>query len=319
MKTISLRPPCPERDFAQVAALITSQEDETTSEADLCADYEKNKDQLIRFRVAEDEQGELLGFSWAYRKRIMPDWASFYLVVKPEQRQKGAGRRLYADLLPAVEEACIKNLRVRVLDDSPESRAFVERRGFSEQRHHFGMELDLAAFDDLPYEAVISRLKAEGFHFTSMEELGNTEEAQRKLYNLNNSTSLTTPGTNAEPAWASFEDFQKSVCQTKWYKPGGQIIAIETATGTWAAMSAITRMEGVDYAYNLFTGVELPYRGRKLGQAVKVLALRYAREVLKVNSVHTHHNTQNLPMIAIDRKFGYRQTRGTFLMEKILG
>jgi len=62
----------------------------------------------------------------------------------------------------------------------------------------------------------------------------------------------------------------------------------------------------------------LRYRGRKLGQAVKVVALRYAREVLKASSVHTHHNTKNLPMIAIDRKLGYTQIPGSFSMEKVL-
>lgn len=75
-------------------------------------------------------------------------------------------------------------------------------------------------------------------------------------------------------------------------------------------------MAGVDYAYNLFTGVDVHYRDRKLGQAVKVLALRYAREVLKVDTVRTHHNYKNLPMIAIDRKLGYVFLPGTFLMEK---
>jgi RimJ/RimL family protein N-acetyltransferase len=318
MKTIALRPPDPERDFGQVAALITSQEDERTSESDLKTDYDQHKDQVIRFMVAEDGQGELLGFSWAYRNKLEPDWVSFYLIVKPEKRKQGTGRQLYADLLPAAEEARVKKLRVRVLDDCPESRAFIERRSFTEQRHHFGMELDLDAFDDHQYDDVIAQLKDKGFRFTSMEELGNTEEAQRKLYSLNDTTSLTTPGQNAEPAWVSFEDFRKSVCQSDWYKPAGQIVAIDTATSAWAAMSAITRLEGNEYAYNLFTGVDIPYRGRKLGQAVKVLALRFAREVLKVHSVHTHHNTQNLPMLAIDRKFGYIQTRGTFLMEKLL-
>jgi RimJ/RimL family protein N-acetyltransferase len=83
-------------------------------------------------------------------------------------------------------------------------------------------------------------------------------------------------------------------------------------------MSAITRMPGQDHAYNLFTGVDLPYRGRKLGQAVKVLALRYARSALKTNTVRTHHNTRNLPMIAIDTKFGYKLLPGSFLMEKKL-
>ena len=182
----------------------------------------------------------------------------------------------------------------------------------------FMMELDLAAFDDRPYDAVIEKLKSEGFQFTSMEELGNTEDAQRKLYALNDAASASTPGTDGEHSWASFEDFQQSVCQSDWYKPAGQMVVIDTGTGNWAAMSSITRAEGNDYAYNLFTGVDEFYRGRKLGQAVKIQALRYAREVLRVDTVRTHHNMKNQPMIAIDRKFGYVQMPGTFLMEKVL-
>jgi RimJ/RimL family protein N-acetyltransferase len=73
-----------------------------------------------------------------------------------------------------------------------------------------------------------------------------------------------------------------------------------------------------EYAYNLFTGVDLPYRGRQLGQAVKVLALRFARNNMGVKTVRTHHNTKNLPMIAINSKFGYGLPTGDFLMEKKL-
>jgi GNAT superfamily N-acetyltransferase len=318
MAPIHLRLSSPECDFADIALLISSQEDEPTTETGLREDYEAHKESILRLMTAEDAQGRLLGFSWAWRNKVEPERVSFYLVVKPERRGQGAGRRLYKDMLQAVEEAGAKKLRTSVLDSSPESRAFIERRGFSEIRHQIGMQLDLQAFDDTPYDAILDRLKGEGFHFTSMAELGNTEEAQRKLYALNDAASASTPGQGGEHAWSSFEDFQKSVCGSDWYKPDGQIVAIDTITGAWAGMSAITQMEGRDYAYNLFTGVDLPYRGRKLGQAVKLLALRFARKTLQVQTVRTHHNTRNLPMIAIDTKFGYRLISGSYLMEKVL-
>jgi RimJ/RimL family protein N-acetyltransferase len=95
------------------------------------------------------------------------------------------------------------------------------------------------------------------------------------------------------------------------------MVAVDTSSGEWVAMSAISRFE--NHAYNLHTGVDRRYRGRGLAQAVKVTALRYAREVLQVKTVQTHHNTMNLPMIAIDRKFGYAQLPGTFVMKKTLG
>jgi GNAT superfamily N-acetyltransferase len=318
MQSITLRLADPERDFGQLAALFSSEQDEPESEPELKLDYETHQARIIRLMVAEDAHGELLGFNWATRNRVDSSQAYIYVIVKPERRGQGAGRLLYADLEEAAQKAGVKKLRVSIRDNSPEVRAFAERRDFTERSHGFAMELDLAAFDDRPYDAIISRLKGEGFRFTSMEELGDTEETQRKLYTLNNTTDLATPGSDGIPAWDSFEDFQKRVCQADWYKPAGQMVVIDSATGAWAALSAITRMQGCDYAYNLHTGVDLPYRGRKLGQAAKILALRYARQVLKVNTVRTQHNTKNLPMIAIDRKFGYKDLPGTFSMEKLL-
>lgn len=318
MSTIHLRPAEPECDFGQLAAWFSSLEDEPTTEAGLKEDYEKNFERTTQ-QVAQGEQGELLGFYWAYRDRLIPERVYFYLFVKPEQRRQGIGNQLYQALLCSARDWGAETLRVNVRDTCPECRAYAERRGFTERAHQIAMALDLDAFDDRPYDAIIARLQSEGFQFTTMEALGNTDEAQRKLYALNDTAAASTPGTDGEHTWGSFEDFQARVCQADWYKPGGQFVAIDRASGAWAAMSAITRMPGVDYAYNLFTGVDMPYRGRKLGQAVKVLALRYARQALGASQVRTNHNAKNLPMIAIDRKFGYIQLPGTFLMEKALG
>ena len=317
MKTIVLRPGEPERDFGQLAEWFSVLEDEKTTEADLREYYDKRRERIIQV-VAEDQQGQVLGFYWAMHDKLAPDRADISLFVKPEERGQGVARRLYGDLVQTVREAGVKRLRATIWDTWSEGVAFAERRGFSRRGHRMAMALDLESFDDRPYEEIITRLKGMGFRFTSMEELGDTEEAQRKLYELNDTAASETLGTEGEHPWGSFEDFQQSVCQSDWYKPSGQMVVIDTATGAWAAMSAITRLEGNDYAYNLFTGVERLYRGRKLAQAVKVMALRYARDVLRAKSVHTHHNTLNAPMIAIDRKLGYVQIPGFFLMEKAL-
>jgi GNAT superfamily N-acetyltransferase len=318
MKPLTLRPAQLERDFGQLATLFSLEQDEPTSEHGLKADYEEHKERIIRLMVAEDEQGELLGFNWATRSRFDKNQAYFYIIVKPERRRQGVGRQLYKDLEQIAKAAQVEQLQVSIRDNCPECQAFAERRGFIERSHTIGMVLDLNAFDNQPYNEQITWLQDEGFLFTSMAVLGNTEEAQRNLYALNDMTAMETPGSEGEHPWLSFDDFQKKVCQADWYKPAGQIVVLDTTTGNWAAMSAITRFEAADCAYNLHTGVDKRYRGRKLAQAVKVLALRYAREVLEVNTVRTHHNSHNLPMIAIDRKLGYVQTPGIFSMEKIL-
>lgn len=318
MNTIHLHPVELERDFGQLADLFTREQDEPTTETGLKDDYAAHQERIFRLIAAEDEQGELLGFNWATRSRFDANQAYFYVIVKLERRRQGVGRLLYEDVEQAARQAQIQTLRVDVRDTCPEFRAFAERRDFSERSHSWGMSLDLKAFDDRPYDEIIARLEGEGFQFTSMEALDNTEANQRKLYALNEMTNRETLGSDGSPAWLSFEDFREKVCQTDWYKPAGQMVVIDTASSEWAAMSAITRFVGTDYAYNLFTGVDQRYRGRKLAQAVKTLALRYARDVLKVDTVRTNHNSKNAPMIAVDRKFGYVQSPGMFSMEKTL-
>lgn len=318
MDAIHLRSVELERDFGQLAVLFTNEQDEPTTETGLKDDYAAHQARIFRLMVAENKHGELLGFNWATRSRFNSSEAYFYVIVKPEQRQCGVGSRLYDDVEQAAHQAQLKTLRVDVRDTSPEFRAFAEKRGFNERSHSWGMSLDLTAFDDRPYDEIITRLESEGFQFTSVEALGNTEAAQRKLYALNEMTNRETLGSDGSPAWLSFEDFQEKVCGSDWYQPAGQMVVIDTATGEWAAMSAITCFTGANYAYNLFTGVDKRYRGRKLAQAVKILALRYAQSVLKVDTVRTNHNSKNAPMIAIDRKFGYVQSPGVFSMEKTI-
>jgi RimJ/RimL family protein N-acetyltransferase len=167
------------------------------------------------------------------------------------------------------------------------------------------LELDLDVFDYHPFNALISSLQKEGFRFTSMEELGNTEDAQHKLYALNDTTCMELPGSSDEHAWPSFEDFKTDVCQMGWYKPGGQIVAIDTLTGNWAGMCAITRFAGNNYADILHTGVDKRYHGHRLEQAVLVLAQRYALESLKVRYVRSEENAQNLPMLSVYHQLGY--------------
>lgn len=316
-KTITIRPVDINRDFAQLAALF-SLEDEPISEPALIEDYEEHKDRIFSLNVAEDELGEMLGFNWGTHSRFNEIEAYIFIIVKPQHRRQGVGRMLYQDLERSAKSAGIQRLDTTIRENRPECLSFAHACGFKERTHSLGMELDLSSFNDHLYDETLEKLKSEGFQFTSMDKLGNTEDSQRKLYALNDMTGLETPGAEGMHSWLDFEDFQKKVCQSSWYRPAGQMLAIDTYTGEWAAMSAITRFDGSEYAYNLHTGVDKRYRGRKLAQAVKVLALRYARQELEVNIVRTNNNSLNHPMIAINRKFGYIPAQGSYTLEKIL-
>ena len=319
MNTFTLRNIDASRDLEWIAPLISSVDVEPTSITELSEWYERKLPDNIHLRVAEDEADEQLGFYSLYRYHAGDQVRfRFYLIVEPACRRRGVGAALFEHLEELALSLKADGITTDIRDNDPEGRRFAEKRGFIQKSHDIQMMLELASFNEEPYSTSMAALTAQGFRFTNVAELGNDEEAQRKLFELNNSVTATQPGHNGIPSWNSFEEFQRTVCQMPWYQPAGQMVVIDTSTGEWAAMSAITRFENADHAYNLFTGVDPRYRGRKLGQSVKALALCHARDHLGVDRVRTNHNADNDPMIAIDRKLGFVQIPGTCRMEKTL-
>jgi mycothiol synthase len=313
-----IQPAILNQHFADIALLLNTQEMEPNTAESLAEWYEKQQADGIRFFVAVSPKGKLLGFSGIYRAFTnLERNYSVYLIVNQENRQCGVGSLLYNHLLTQAYDLGALTLRIRVRDNCDEGYHFAFQHGFRVWKHSIEMMFDLKNWDEDRYAPILQSLQAQGFHFTNMSELGDTEEARRKLYALNNGAAATDPGSDGIPPWASFEEFERDVCTSSWYHPDAQIIAIDTSNGEWAAMSAITVFEGSDHAYNLFTGTDVRYRGRKLAQAVKALALRRAR-AFGVNAVRTSHNSENEAMIAIDTRLGYVRTPGVFIMVKEL-
>ena len=319
LKHINIQPADPSRHFAAIAGLMNTQETEPNTAESLAEWYNKQQEDGIRFSVAVIPEDEVLGFNGVYRTNLNRErFYAIYLIVSPGVRGHGLGSLLYDNLLVHTAELGVCTLRARVRDNCDEGIQFANKRGFVEKKHSIEMMFDLSTWDEAHYASILEALRAQGFRFTNMAELGDTSEARRKLYILNNGAAATDPGSDGIPPWASFEEFEKDVCNSSWYHPDGQIVAIDTHNGEWAAMSAITVFAGADHAYNLFTGTDVRYRGRKLAQAVKALALRKAR-TFGVGAVRTSHNSENTAMIAIDTKLGFVRTPGILIMEKELG
>ena len=143
VKAIELRPVNIHRDFSEMAVLF-SLEDEHISKPALIEDYQAHKTRIFNLKVAEDEQGELMGFNWATRNRFNETDAFIYIIVKPEQRRQGAGKKLYEDLELSARSAGIDRLEGTIRDNRPECMSFALSCGFKERFHSLGMELDLS-------------------------------------------------------------------------------------------------------------------------------------------------------------------------------
>ena len=68
---------------------------------------------------------------------------------------------------------------------------------------------------------------------------------------------------------------------------------------------------------NFITGVLPAYRGRKIAQALKLIAIRYAK-ARGANYIRTDNDSENAPMLAINRKLGYKSQTGVYLLYKQL-
>lgn len=270
--------------------------------------------------VALDEAQCVIGYNELHHGVWQADGTfELRVVVDPTQTQKGIGTTLYEDALTFAKSRQTKRLLVGVADDRPQCVRFAERRGFERKSHSFKSSLDLASFDESRVGDVIdviAALQSRGLRFSSMAELGDTPDARRKLHFINSTTGNDQPDGTPNAPLPPFEEFNRDVCEQPWYQPEGQIVAIATNSGEFAGMCAVT-INDEGRAYNLHTGIARNYRGQKLAQVLKLLAIRYARDKGAAR-IETDNDSRNGPMLAINEKLGYRRGRGKYQYEKTL-
>jgi GNAT superfamily N-acetyltransferase len=265
---------------------------------------------ITQRRVAVNDQDEVIGYSVVAHETWSPDH-HFYLWVgvDPQWRGNRIGTALYADAQAFLQTQGATHLTSEVRDDEPIAQGFAQRRGFTKVRHHFASVLDLTAFDETPYQSVIPTLQAAGICFSSLANFQDSQEARRKLHEVNTITDLDIPGW--EGPGISFAEFEHWVCGSTWYRPEGQLIALDG--DQWVGMCTIQLRPESQRAYNVHTGVLRSHRGRKLALALKLVAIRYARSH-GVQTLHTNNDSFNAPMLAINRKLGYRPQPGKYML-----
>jgi len=90
--------------------------------------------------------------------------------------------------------------------------------------------------------------------------------------------------------------------ESKWFNADGQFLAADG--DQFVGLSAIRYEPDNNSFYNMMTGVMPAYRGRKIALALKLMTIAYAKQQ-NGSSIHTDNDSQNAPMLAINRKLGY--------------
>ena len=263
----------------------------------------------IRQRVvALDENGVVVGYNnAAHVPYMLPNSFWIEVVVAPNCRRQGIGARLYDGALVFARAQGATRLECEVRDHEPAWLKFAQARGFQIDRHTFDSTLDLATFEEARFAGVIEAVEQQGIRFFTLADAGNTEENQRKLYELDKRNSLDIPGS--EGTFPRFEDFRKFVFESSWFRADGQILAADGER--WVGLGAVGYFANTNSTCNMHTGVLKEYRGRKIALALKLLAIRYSRACGAV-LLRTDNDLQNAPILAINRKLGYKPEPGLY-------
>jgi GNAT superfamily N-acetyltransferase len=264
------------------------------------------------------ETEAVIGYSDVNHEPWMQDGRfDLTLIIAPAYRQQSYGQQLYAHALQWAEAHQATRLDTEVQEQFATGLAFAQKRGFVIDHHMFKSRIDLATFDGTAYDSLLSGLKTEGFRFFSLAEAGDTLEARRNLYELNKACALDDPSSTG--VFIDFENFNRNFDTASWFRAEGQLLAsvMEGNEERYVGLSAVGYFASDNYMDNLFTGVDRAYRGHKLAQALKSLSIRFAQSY-GADYIITHNDSQNAPMLAVNRKLGYQPLPGVYRMVKQL-
>jgi GNAT superfamily N-acetyltransferase len=312
MTTYQLRPYQAE-DLPQVAALENRWRDEPIQLDDWRVRIAQREARgSYRRLVAVVPNGQIIATGWTGRSFTRKGFFDLSVVVDATWERRGIGNEIYQALEAFAQAEGAQALEGALRDDQPTWRAFAERRGFVVTHQFFRSELDLSRFDPTPFLPAVKRAEAAGYRFARMSDLP-VEEAQRAYYEIECENVQDEPDWDENWENPPFELFRAQNFGRN-HDPAGVFFALKD--GVYAGVSALHAM--VDGAMSTaYTGVRRAHRGAGLAQALKILSTQHAMAA-GARTISTHNHSGNRPMLAINRKFGFKPFPGLYVVRKRL-
>jgi GNAT superfamily N-acetyltransferase len=306
--------PATENDAKPVAALVNSEASEPSTPEQVRERFRTVPPGRLALRlVATRDGGELVGYGHALRDAWMePGLFWLHVIVTPDLRRRGVGSQLYDELLRFTRMHDGSLLRGEVRDTDPQSLAFAEGLGGRIDRHTFESTLDLASFDEQPFTAALDRARASGIRFVTLADVPSeqADDAAHRLYDLQRTVARDIPGGSEVTTWP-FEVFVERVLRSPIHPPDCLHVAADG--DDWVGLASVERNPATNSMYNGLTGVLPSHRGRGIAIALKLLAIRTAQRYGAVY-IRTNNDSQNAPILAVNRTFGYKPEPGYYRM-----
>jgi GNAT superfamily N-acetyltransferase len=293
-----------DRDYDAVAEVGNSIFPEYPATAEEMRFHDRHRQSDCPFQrwVAESDEGVLASGSYE-QFPWMNHPGRFYIgiQVRPERQRRGIGSRIYERILEELAPLEPCSLRAMVREDMIRGLEFLRRRGFQEERRQWESRLDVNAFDFSPYAELEEKVEKQGVEIRTLRELSEDPERDRKLFELCCEVwpDMPTPEPFTRPDFATW---LKSLRENPNLLPDGYFIAVRG--GEYIAISNLWASQADDSLYTGDTGVLRVYRRRGVAIALKVRAVRYARDCGKP-LIRTWNDTRNRAMLCINERLGF--------------
>ena len=232
------------------------------------------------------------------------------LEVDPEYQRRGIGTMLLARVLRVTRNE--RRVMMAVSESSASGIAFAEHRGFVEHSRRYESELNLGTFDPAEFSGQRQALAEAGIRFATFAD-EDSPQFRRAMHRLVNRLTRDVPTPEPIPL-SNYEEWERDWINVPFASPGTFAVALSGSRPI--AMSYLV-LEADGSGYNWMTGVARTHRHKGLGPAIKVEALRLAKD-RGVPFVRTNNDLANAPMLAINKKLGFRPRPGVIGYERML-
>lgn len=296
-----------DQDGDALAALLSAARDKPISRADVAAMMQRDAS-LDDFRALITNDGT------AYARTFRQPWFTVGLygtgiTVRPDVRRRGIGTWMLAAITDVGRTMGATAQIGAVLDGRPEALKFALSCGFVVDRHMSKSVLDPASI----VPGLLTATLPEGITIASLAALGDTEANRRTLWKVSENIAIDFPNDRRQPR--RYEQFAAQLLDVPGFRPAGTFVALDGKTWVGAAMVGYTAARNA--LYHHFTGVDAAYRGRGIATALRRATIAYAIET-SASILETNNDSTNVPILAINRAFGYRSEPGVTDLHRTL-
>jgi GNAT superfamily N-acetyltransferase len=274
---------------------------------------ETRLEDVIRERATAVFNKEIVGFSSLCKQQFMGKISYFaQIAVLTEVRGQGIGTKLLNQLLENARTWNVPKLRCEVSNLGSRDLRFLEDHNIKIRERVVLSQLDLTDFDEAKFQVLESQALSQSIQFVRLADCPDDAETRKNLYQLVRQSVEDDPGFEGE--FETPEQFNERIWNIYWDAREHWVLAVDGLR--FVAMAGTSPINPELWHTNL-TGVARAYRKRGLAQIVKAKSIRIARDA-GAKFMNTGNDSTNAPMIAVNRKLGFKQLGDRYWLELIL-